>query len=211
MNNVILMGRLTRDPDMKDTTSNNRMAVFTLAVDRRRNQNGEKEADFIRCVAYGKTAETIERYVGKGRQIVVRGRIQTGNYTNKKGDTVYTTDVIVEHLEFADSRSGTAQQSGQQPAQQQGYAGAPAQQNYQQPQNGYNQQPRQGGYQQPQQQGGYSQQAPRPQQGGYQQPTQNGYNQQPPQPQQPQGGYGYNDLNDFMNLPGGIDEELPFN
>lgn len=108
MNKVILMGRLTKDAEVRWSQGENITAVarFTLAVDRR----GKKdEADFISCVAFGKTAEFVEKYVSKGTKIVVSGRIQTGNYTNKDGVKIYTTDVVVEDAEFAESKnSGNA-------------------------------------------------------------------------------------------------------
>ena len=107
MNKVILMGRLTRDPEVRYTQGDNSMAVarYTLAVERRHRRNGEEqEADFIRCVAFGKSAEIAEKYFSQGTKLVVSGRIQTGSYTNKDGQKVYTTDVIVEEQEFAESK-----------------------------------------------------------------------------------------------------------
>ena len=96
MNKVILMGRLTRDPEVRYSTGENAMAIarYTLAVDRRFHREGEAEADFISCVAFDKRAEFAERYLQKGTKIIVSGRITTGKYTNKEGQTVYTTDVI---------------------------------------------------------------------------------------------------------------------
>lgn len=109
MNKVILMGRLTRDPDIRYTQAAEPMAIarYTLAVDRRvkREGNSEQTADFISCVAFGKTAEFAERYLHQGTKIVVEGRIQTGSYTNKDGQKVYTTDVVVENCEFAESKN----------------------------------------------------------------------------------------------------------
>ena len=106
MNNVILMGRLTRDPDIRSQGENpSCIARFTLAVDRRfKRENDEQTADFISCVAFGKTGEFIEKYGRKGIKLVVEGRIQTGSYTNKDGQKVYTTDVVVEQAEFAESK-----------------------------------------------------------------------------------------------------------
>ncbi len=106
MNKAILMGRLTRDPDIRYSQGENPVAVarFTLAVERRMKREGEESADFIRCVAFGKTAETIEKYVFQGKKIVIEGRIQTGSYTNQDGVKVYTTDIVVESMEFAESR-----------------------------------------------------------------------------------------------------------
>ncbi len=106
MNKAILMGRLTRDPEIRYSQGENPVAVarFTLAVERRIKKDGEDNADFIRCVAFGKTAETIEKYVHQGKKIVIEGRIQTGSYTNQDGVKVYTTDIVVESMEFAESR-----------------------------------------------------------------------------------------------------------
>ena len=108
MNKAILMGRLTRDPEVRYTQGENQMAIarYTLAVDRRFNRNGdENTADFISCVAFGKAGEFAERYFRKGTKIAVTGRIQTGSYTNKDGVKVYTTDVVVEEQEFAESKN----------------------------------------------------------------------------------------------------------
>lgn len=107
MNKVILMGRLTRDPEVRYTQGDNASAVarFSLAVDRRFKKDGEQTADFINCVAFGKTGEFIEKYGRKGTKFVVEGRIQTGSYTNKDGQKVYTTDVVVEQVEFAESKA----------------------------------------------------------------------------------------------------------
>ena len=106
MNKVILMGRLTREPDVRySQNADGSMAVarYTLAVDRRRarNNNDEQSADFISCVAFGRSGEFAEKYLHQGTKIVVTGRIQTGSYTNKDGQRVYTTDVVVEEQEFA--------------------------------------------------------------------------------------------------------------
>ncbi len=151
MNKVILMGRLTRDPEVRYTQGDNQMAIarYTLAVDRRFNRNGdENTADFISCVAFGKSGEFAERYLRKGTKIAVTGRIQTGSYTNKDGVKVYTTDVVVEDQEFAESKNSSNNNSG-------GFDG-----NY-------------------------------------------GNNSQPAAPMAAGDG--------FMNIPDGIDEELPFN
>ena len=107
MNKVILMGRLTRDPEIRYSAGENQTAVarYTLAVDRRfRRQGDEQTADFINCVVFGRGAEFAERYLHQGTKIVATGRIQTGSYTNKDGVKVYTTEVIVEEQEFAESR-----------------------------------------------------------------------------------------------------------
>lgn len=148
MNKVILMGRLTRDPEVRYSQGENATAVarYTLAVERRFNRNGdENSADFIGCVAFGRTGEFAEKYFRKGTKVLVTGRIQTGSYINRDGVKVYTTDVVVEDQEFAESKNSSGNSDG-------GFAG-----------------------------------------GGN-------------RSQQPQGaGDG------FMNIPDGIDEELPFN
>lgn len=115
MNKAILMGRLTRDPEVRYTQGENQMAIarFTLAVDRRFNRNGdENTADFISCVSFGKTAEFAEKYFRKGTKIAVTGRIQTGSYTNKDGVKVYTTEVVVEEQEFAESKNSNSGNAG---------------------------------------------------------------------------------------------------
>ena len=157
MNAVQLTGRLTKDPEVRYSQGENPLAIarYTLAVDRRNTRNNggdEQTADFINCVAFGRTGEFAERYLHKGTKIAVTGRIQTGSYTNKDGVKVYTTEVVVEEHEFAESRNAQGNGEG-------GYNG------------GYN-----GGYQ-----GGNS--APAPSGAG----------------------------DGFMNIPDGIDEELPFN
>ncbi len=152
MNKVILMGRLTRDPEIRYSSNDNSMAIarYTLAVDRRfrRNNDGEATADFIGCVAFGKSAEFAEKYFRQGLKIVVTGRIQTGSYTNRDGQKVYTTDVVVEDQEFAESKAAS-QSHGDS---------------------------------------GYTQSAPAPSR---------------PAPSAAAG-------DGFMNIPDGIDEELPF-
>lgn len=152
MNKVILMGRLTRDPEIRYSAGDNSMAIarYTLAVDRRFKRDNEATADFIGCVAFGRSAEFAEKYFRQGLKIVVTGRIQTGSYTNKDGQKVYTTDVIVEDQEFAESKAASQANS---------YDGG-----------GYQQQP------------SYSKPAPSAASG-----------------------------DGFMNIPDGIDEELPFN
>lgn len=112
MNKVILLGRLTRDPEVRYTTGDNPTAIarYTLAVDRRYKREGEQAADFIGCVAFGKNGEFAEKYLKQGTKVAVCGRIQTGSYTNKDGNKVYTTDVVVEEHDFAGSRSDTAKQ-----------------------------------------------------------------------------------------------------
>ena len=119
MNKVILMGRLTRAPEVRYSSGDNQKAVarYTLAVDRRyKRQEDEQTADFINCVAFGKGAEFAEKYLRQGTKIVVEGRIQTGSYTNKDGQKVYTTDVIVESHEFAESKSSSQQDGSSVPS-----------------------------------------------------------------------------------------------
>ena len=114
MNKVILMGRLTRDPEVRYSAGENSLAIarYTLAVDRRFKRDGEATADFISCVVFGKQAEFAEKYFRQGIRIVVSGRIQTGSYTNRDGVKVYTTEVVVEEQEFAESKSSAAANSG---------------------------------------------------------------------------------------------------
>ena len=159
MNKVILMGRLTRDPEVRYAQNDQTMAIarFSLAVDRRGRRDGSNDqqtADFINCVAFRNQATFAEKYLHKGTKVLATGRIQTGSYTNKDGQRVYTTDVIVEDLEFAESKNANG---GFAPA---GGGFAPT------------------GDRQPA--------APNPDNGSA-----------------PDGG--------FMNIPDGIDEELPFN
>ena len=162
MNKVILMGRLTRDPDIRYSQGENSTAVarYTLAVDRRFRRDGDQTADFISCVAFGRSAEFAEKYFHQGIKIAITGRIQTGSYTNRDGVKVYTTDVIVEDQEFAESKN-----AGQESSQQ-SFGG------------------------------GYRQPAPQANTGSA--------------PMQQQSAAPL-DLDDgFMNIPDGIDEELPF-
>lgn len=148
MNKVILMGRLTRDPEVRYSSGENALAIarYTLAVDRRFHKDNEASADFIGCVAFGKGGEFAEKYLRQGTKIVVTGRIQTGSYTNREGQKVYTTEIVVEDQEFAESKA--------------------ASQNNSQTSTGSRQQP------------------------------------PPPMPTNKDG---------FMQIPDGIDEELPFN
>ena len=107
MNKVILMGRLTRDPDVRYSRQDNKViARYNLAVDRR---GKDKQADFISCVAFGKSGEFTEKYLHKGTKIIITGRIQTGSYTKQDGTKVYTTDVVVEDQEFAESKGASGQ------------------------------------------------------------------------------------------------------
>ena len=116
MNKVILIGRLARDPDVRYTQGGMAVARYTLAVDRKfrkNNENGnEQTADFISCVAFGKSAEFAEKYLHKGIKTAVTGRIQTGSYTNRDGQKVYTTDVVVEEQEFVESKKAAGQEEG---------------------------------------------------------------------------------------------------
>lgn len=148
MNKVILMGRLTRDPEVRYSqgATSTAIARYTLTVDRRFKKEGEATADFISCVAFGKSGEFAERYLKQGTKIAISGRIQTGSYTNREGQKVYTTEVVVEEQEFAESKAASQNNSQASVAGQQ--------------------------------------QAP------------------PPMPM---------DKDGFMQIPDGIDEELPFN
>lgn len=114
MNKVVLMGRLVRDPDIRYSNGENATAVarFNLAVDRRFKRDGEQNADFISCISFGKNAEFAEKYLKKGIKLVVTGHIQTGSYTNRDGNKVYTTDVVVEEQEFAESKKASEANSG---------------------------------------------------------------------------------------------------
>ena len=187
MNKVILMGRLTRDPDIRYTQGDSQMCIarYTLAVDRRfnRNNNDGQNADFISCVAFGRSGEFADKYLRKGTKIAVTGRLQTGSYTNKDGVKVYTTDVVVEDQEFAESKNAS-QNSGQS------YGGG------RDSRDSYSGGNRGGSY-------GERRDDRRDRDQGGQ--TMGGYN-------APQGG---NDrqadaIDGFMNIPDGIDEELPF-
>ena len=117
MNKVILMGRLTRDPEVRYSAGENTMAIarYTLAVDRRFRRDGEATADFINCVVFGRGAEFAEKYLRQGIKIAVSGRIQTGSYTNREGAKVYTTEVVVDDQEFAESKSASDSYQAQRP------------------------------------------------------------------------------------------------
>lgn len=131
MNKVILMGRLTRDAEIRYSQGENSMAIarFSLAVDRRFRKDGEQGADYINCIAFGKTAEFYEKFGRKGTKFVIEGRIQTGSYTNKDGQRVYTTDVVVENTEFAESKSnnqsGNSSQNNSVPSSDDGFMNIP--------------------------------------------------------------------------------------
>lgn len=119
MNKIILMGRLTRDPEVRYSQGENTMAIarFSLAVNRRYKREGEPDADFFNCTAFGKQAEFVEKYLKQASKILVSGRVQNDNYTNKEGQKVYSVQIMVEELEFAESKgssdAGTQQQQQQ--------------------------------------------------------------------------------------------------
>ena len=127
MNKVILMGRLTRDAEVRYSQGDASTAVarFSLAVDRRFKRDGDEQtADFINCVAFGRTGEFMERFGRKGTKFLVEGRIQTGSYTNRDGQKVYTTDVVVEQVEFAESKASNDNNGGYVPADRPSPSGA---------------------------------------------------------------------------------------
>lgn len=232
MNVTILQGRLTRDPDIRYTQGANPFAVarYTLAVDRPKRQDGEQGTDFISCVAFRGRAEFAEKYLKQGTKITIRGHIQTGSYTNRDGNKVYTTDVVVDEHDFCESRnasqgySNTPAYNGQQNYRNQGNYGNPAQRNTNRQGNGQS-----GTYSDPR---AYQNQsvpsaprsmpsapgpmppapAPTPsmgaQNGGFTPNTGRSNNTGTSGPgyhQDPTFGEG------FMNIPDGIEEELPFN
>lgn len=128
MNSVELIGRLTRDPEVRYTSgSNMAVATFSIAIDRPQRDGEEKQTDFPRITVFGRQAETCEKYLKKGRMVAIQGRIQTGSYTNRNGDTVYTTDVVANRVEFIDWGD---QQQNQQPAAQQQTQPTPTQQSF---------------------------------------------------------------------------------
>jgi len=179
MNKAILMGRLTRDPEIRYTQGDNPMCIarYTLAVDRRFSRsagNDGNNADFIPCVCFGKTAEFVEKYLKKGTKMAVTGRIQTGSYTNRDGVKVYTTEVVVEDQEFAESRNASGN----------GNFGGNG--NYNGGNSGYNSGSNNGGGSRGGNYGGKAEQAPAQDAGSS------------------------DSLDGFMNIPDGIDEELPF-
>ena len=202
MNKVVLHGRLTRDPELRYSQNQQQTAVtrFTLAVNRRIQTEGGVKADFINCVAFGKTAETIEKYFRQGSQITLSGRIQTGNYTNKDGTKVNTFDVVIEEFDFVDSKnnSSTAGTQAKTYAPQQ----SSSQNNPQSNRTGSYQQP---GFTPAQYAGGFVPAGMQPQQSLPPQPKAS--QQTPPASQLPDA-YA---ANGFMNIPEGLDEELPFN
>ena len=127
MNKAILIGRLVRDPEVRYSQGTNPTAVarYTLAIDRRFKKEGEQEADFISCVAFGKAGEFAEKYFKKGTKIAITGRIQTGSYTNKDGQKVYTTDVVVEEQEFAESKTNSNNNAPSPQVDEQGFMNIP--------------------------------------------------------------------------------------
>lgn len=133
MNQVVLIGRLTKDPEIRVTRSGQKSCTFDLAVNRPKDKNGNQQADFIRCVCWGVTAENLAKYQAKGSQIAVAGRIQTGSYENSKGQKVYTTDVYVQQLQYLEHKNSRAQAQG---GYQQSY-GSYQSQGYDQAQGGY--------------------------------------------------------------------------
>lgn len=118
MNKVVLIGRLVREPEVRYSQGEKAMAIarYTLAVDRKFKRDGEPEADFIPCIAFGKLAEFAEKYLTKGVKIAVTGRIQTGSYINKEGNRIYTTDVIVEEQEFCESKKANGESNQATPS-----------------------------------------------------------------------------------------------
>lgn len=124
MNKVILMGRLTRDPDIRYSQGEKATAIarFTLAVDRRFKQDGQPSADFISCVALGKNGEFAEKYIHKGTKIIITGSWQTGSYTNKDGNKVYTNDCLIESFEFAESKNVSGNNDDGNAGQASGYS-----------------------------------------------------------------------------------------
>lgn len=144
VNSVVLIGRLTRDPEMRTTQNGTPVVSYTLAVNRRFKSQGQPDADFISCVAWNKTADTMARYLHKGSLIAVQGRIQTRNYDNQQGQRVYVTEVVTDSFDFLESRNA---QPGAVPADtQQGYNSYNSNYNYNNNSSSY----RSGNYQQPQ-------------------------------------------------------------
>lgn len=127
MNHVVLIGRLVRDPEIRYSQGEKPMAIakYTLAVDRKYKREGEPTADFIRCISFGKNAEFAEKYMSQGRKFAVEGSIQTGSYQNKDGQTVYTTDVIVNGQDFCDSKSDGGGFGGGASADSEGFMSIP--------------------------------------------------------------------------------------
>lgn len=127
MNKIVLMGRLTKDPEVRYSQGENATAVarYTLAVDRQFKRDGDQSADFINCIAFGKRGEFAEKYLRKGTKIAVVGRIQTGSYTNKDGNKVYTTDVVVDEHEFVESKASQQNGGDSAPVSSDGFTSIP--------------------------------------------------------------------------------------
>lgn len=127
MNKTVLMGRLTADPQVRYSQGDNATAVarYTLAVDRQFKRDGDQSADFINCIAFGKRGEFAEKYLRKGTKIAVVGRIQTGSYTNKDGNKVYTTDVVVDEHEFVESKASQQNGGDSAPVSSDGFTSIP--------------------------------------------------------------------------------------
>lgn len=127
MNKVILMGRLTRDPEVRYSQGANTTAVarYSLAVDRRFKRDGEPEADFFNCTAFGKAAEFAEKYLKQGTKIAITGRIENDNYTNKDGQKVYGTKIVIEEQEFAESKSSTEKKAPEAKPDENGFMNIP--------------------------------------------------------------------------------------
>lgn len=126
MNLIILCGRLTHDPEIRYTDSNKAVANFSLAVDRRFTREGDPTADFFNCVAFGKTAEIIEKHVVKATKLIVRGEVHNEEYTNKDGQTVKATRVYVDNIEFAESKNAQNSRQQEEPASGDGFMNLPA-------------------------------------------------------------------------------------
>ena len=129
MNKIILMGRLTRDPEIRYAQGENQMAIarFSLAVDRRFKRQGDPDADFFNCTAFGRQAEFVERYLKQGTKILLAGRVQNDNYTNKNGEKVYSVQIIAEEIEFAESKGSGSQPGGDSQSNYQPATPSPAQ------------------------------------------------------------------------------------
>ena len=212
MNSVALIGRLTRDPEIRYTGDQMAIATFSIAIDRPPRRDGTRETDFPRITVFGRQAENCEKYLKKGRMVGVTGRIQTGSYTNKNGDKVYTTDIVADRVEFLEwgdreggqNQGGYGSQGGYGQQGQGGFGGQGSygqsggsyggQNNYGQSQNSYGQQS-QGGYSQ----GGYGQ-------GGYGQQSQSGFG--------GQDSFGQSQQSQAPSMPQGFeaidDDDIPF-
>ena len=212
MNSVAVIGRLTRDPEIRYTGDQMAIATFSIAIDRPPRRDGTRETDFPRITVFGRQAENCEKYLKKGRMVGVTGRIQTGSYTNKNGDKVYTTDIVADRVEFLEwgdreggqNQGGYGSQGGYGQQGQGGYGGQSSygqsggsyggQNNYGQSQNSYGQQS-QGGYSQ----GGYGQ-------GGYGQQSQSGFG--------GQDSFGQSQQSQAPSMPQGFeaidDDDIPF-